>query len=77
MNRMPPQTSQQVVRQIAERVTELTQTGRSAVVLCSPEVRSPLRRMTEAALPHVAVLGYNEVVSEVKPEAIGLVGLNG
>src|SRR3954462_4584005 len=77
MNWMPPQTAQQVVKQIGERVTELTQTGRSAVVLCSPEGRSPLRRMTEAALPHVAVLGYNEVVSEVRPEAIGLVGLNG
>ena len=46
-------------------------------VFSSPEVRSPLRRMTEAALPHLAVLGYNEVVSEVRPEAIGLVGLNG
>jgi len=77
LNRMPPQTAQQVVKQISDRVTELTQTGRSAVVLCSPEVRAPLRRMTETALPHVAVLGYNEVSSEVKPEAIGLVGLNG
>ena len=77
MNRMPPQTAQQVVKQIADRVTELTQTGRSAVVLCSPEVRGALRRMVETALPHVAVLGYNEVVSEVKPEAIGLVGVNG
>jgi flagellar biosynthesis protein FlhA len=77
MNRMPPQTAQQVVRQISDKVTELTQTGRSAVVLCSPEVRGSLRRMTEAALPHVAVLGYNEIVSEVRPEAIGLVGVNG
>jgi hypothetical protein len=33
--------------------------------------------MTETALPHVAVPGYNEVSSEVKPEAVGLVGLNG
>jgi hypothetical protein len=33
--------------------------------------------MTEGALPHVAVLGYNEIVAEVKPEAIALVGLNG
>jgi flagellar biosynthesis protein FlhA len=77
MNRMPPQTAQQVVRQVAEKVNELTQAGRTAVVLCSPEVRAPLRRMIEAGLPHVAVLGYNEVVSDVTPEAIGLVGLNG
>ena len=44
-------------------MTELTQTGRSAVLLCSPQIRSALRRMIEASLPQVAVLAYNEVVS--------------
>ena len=76
-NKLPPATAQQVVRQVAEKTAELTQTGRVAVVLCSPEIRMSLRRMIEAALPHVAVLGYNEVVSEVTPEAVALVGMNG
>ena len=31
----------------------------------------------EAALPQVAVLGYNEVVPEVAVEAVAMVGLNG
>ena len=62
---------------MSEKTGELTQTGRTAVVLCSPEIRSPLRRMIEGSLPHVAVLGYNEVASEVKPEAVAMVGLNG
>ncbi|HMB95829.1 MAG TPA: flagellar biosynthesis protein FlhA, partial [Tepidisphaeraceae bacterium] len=52
-NTMPPQTAQQIVKQIAGKSTELTQTGRSAVVLCSPQVRSALRRMIESSLPHV------------------------
>jgi flagellar biosynthesis protein FlhA len=76
-NTMPPQTVQQVVQNIAAKVTELTQTGRSAVILCSPQIRSAVRRMVEAPMPQVAVLAYNEIVSEVSVEAVGLIGLNG
>jgi flagellar biosynthesis protein FlhA len=76
-NTMPPQTAQQVVQQVAAKATELTQTGRSAVILCSPQIRSSLRRMIEGTLPHVAVLGYNEVVPQVQVEAVALVGMNG
>ncbi|HZZ41633.1 MAG TPA: flagellar biosynthesis protein FlhA [Tepidisphaeraceae bacterium] len=76
-NTMPPQTSQQVVQQIAAKATELTQSGRSAVILCSPQIRSTLRRMIEGTLPHVAVLGYNEIVPQVQVEAVALVGMNG
>jgi flagellar biosynthesis protein FlhA len=76
-NTMPPQTAQQIVKSISEKTIELTQTGRSAVVLCSPQIRSAVRRMVENSLPHVAVLAYNEVVPEVAVEAVGMVGLNG
>jgi flagellar biosynthesis protein FlhA len=76
-NTMPPQTARQIVQQVASKVTELTQTGRSAVLLCSPQTRSAVRRMIESSLPHVAVLAYNEVNSEVAVEAVALVGLNG
>jgi flagellar biosynthesis protein FlhA len=76
-NTMPPQTAQQIVRQVAEKTVELTQTGRSAVVLCSPQIRATLRRMIETGLPHVAVLAYNEIAAEVTVEAVGMAGLNG
>jgi flagellar biosynthesis protein FlhA len=76
-NSMPPTTSQQIVKQVAEKAQELTQTGRSAVVLCSPQIRSAVRKMIEGSLPHVAVLAYNEVVPEIAVEAIAMVGLNG
>jgi flagellar biosynthesis protein FlhA len=76
-NTMPPQTAQQVVAQIASKATELTQTGRSAVILCNPQIRGTLRRMIESSLPHVAVLAFNEIVPEVSVEAVAMVGLNG
>jgi flagellar biosynthesis protein FlhA len=74
---MPPQTQQQVVKQIAEKSQELTQSGRNAAILCSPQIRSALRRMIEGSLPQVAVLAFNEVAPEVSVEAVGLVGMNG
>jgi flagellar biosynthesis protein FlhA len=76
-NTMPPQTVQQVVRQIAEKVAELTQASRSAVVLCSPQIRSAVRRMIETSLPQIAVLAYNEIVPEVTVNAVAIVGING
>ena len=74
---MSAQTTQQLVKQISSKVNELTQTGRTAVLLCSPQIRSAVRRMIEAALPQVAVLAYNEIVPDVSVEAIGLIGMNG
>ena len=64
------------MQRIASKAQELTQTGRQAVILCSPAVRQALRRMIESSLPHVAVLAFNEVVSEVAVEAVAMVGVN-
>ncbi len=76
-NTMPPQTAQAIVKQVSDKATELTQTGRNAVVLCSPQIRSSLRKMIEPSMPHVAVLAFNEVSPEVTVEAVALIGLNG
>ena len=72
---MPPQTAQQIVQQICAKTQELTQTGRPAVLLCSPQIRQAVRRMIEASLPHVAVLAFNEIVPEVAVEAVAMVGI--
>ncbi|HEY2584846.1 MAG TPA: flagellar biosynthesis protein FlhA, partial [Tepidisphaeraceae bacterium] len=76
-NTMSAQKTQQIVQQVSAKVNELTQTGRTAVLLCSPQIRAAARRMIESALPGVAVLAYNEIVPEVAVEAVGLIGMNG
>ncbi|MGD1278111.1 MAG: flagellar biosynthesis protein FlhA [Tepidisphaeraceae bacterium] len=75
-NTMQPQTAQKITQQIVGKSAELTQTGRSAVVLCGPQVRLAVRRMIETGMPHLAVLGYNEIVPEVTVEAVAMVGVN-
>ena len=74
---MPPQTRQTIIQRIAEKAGELTSAGRNAVLLCSPQIRSVVRRMIEPALPQVAVMAYVEVLPEISVEAVGVVGLNG
>jgi len=76
-NTMQPQTAQKITQQIVAKSAELTQAGRSAVVLCGPQIRLAVRRMIETAIPHLAVLGYNEIVAEATVEAVAMVGVNG
>jgi len=76
-NTLPPKTAQQIVARIAERMQELTGTGRPGVVLCSPVVRSAVRKMLESAMPQVAVLAYNEIPSGVSVEAVAMAGVSG
>jgi flagellar biosynthesis protein FlhA len=75
-NTMPPTMAQKIVQQIAAKAGELTQAGRSAVVLCGPTIRAAVRKMIENSIPQMAVLGFNEIVSEVTVEAVAMVGLN-
>jgi len=76
-NTMPPKVAQQIVQQVANKTAELTQSGKSGVILCSPQIRQTLRRMIEPSLPHTAVLAYNEIVPQTAVEAVALVGMNG
>jgi flagellar biosynthesis protein FlhA len=76
-NTMPPQTAQTIVQKVSEKAAELTQAGRSPVVLCGPQIRASLRKMIEPSLPHVAVLAFNEVSPSITVEAVALIGMNG
>jgi flagellar biosynthesis protein FlhA len=76
-NSMPPQTHQTIVQRIAAKVNETAQLGRTAVLLCGPQIRSQVRRMIESAMPTTAVLAVNEIVPDVSMEAVSIVGLNG
>ncbi|HYE18997.1 MAG TPA: flagellar biosynthesis protein FlhA [Tepidisphaeraceae bacterium] len=75
-NRIPPQTAQTLVGRLSARVQEITSAGRPAVILCSPQIRSQLRRMIEGSMPTTAVMSYNEIVPGINVEAVALVGMN-
>jgi len=75
---VPPATQNRIVAAVRAQVEQATRaaSGRSVVVLCSPQVRAWVRRMIEASLPHVGVLAYNEIVRGVEVQSVGMVVLN-
>ncbi len=67
-----PDAQQKVVDAIAEQVQTQLQGGHAALVLTGPQIRLQVKRMTETALPALAVISYNEVLSEFKVESVGM-----
>ncbi len=66
-----------MLRKIGERIDKeiekLVTAGHTPVILCSPTVRGGVRRIVDMVHPGTAVLSYNEVVKDVKVEALGMV----
>jgi flagellar biosynthesis protein FlhA len=58
----------------AVRVTEAAErSGRTPVLVCSPQLRAAVRRLIAPTLPRLAVLSYNEVPSGLTIDALGVV----
>jgi len=68
------QLNEKLVRAVGEGLTRLKRGGYPPVVLCSPPVRTTLRRLLMPSQPNAAVLAYNEIDSvEVEPlETVGV-----
>ncbi len=74
---LPPADIRRVVEGVSTQVEKLAAAGHTGVVLCSPQVRAHVRRMTEADLPSLSVISYNELVPEVQVESLGMVTVEG
>ncbi len=66
-----------LVNRIAERVgrevTKLAAAGHAPVILSSAQVRAQVKRIAETIQPGISVLSYNEILRDVKVEALGMV----
>jgi flagellar biosynthesis protein FlhA len=74
INTMPPATAQRIGQELADAAMQYSRGGVPPVVLCAPVVRSTVRKLIEPAAAHVAVLSLAEVVGDVTPEVVGVVG---
>jgi flagellar biosynthesis protein FlhA len=70
---MPATAANQAVERVSAALQPLMAAGHQPVVIASPQVRGIVRQILEPHLPAAAVLGYNEIVSEVEIESMGLV----
>jgi flagellar biosynthesis protein FlhA len=70
---MPARIANRVAQHIVEALSPVISGGHAPVVIASPQVRAVVRQIVEPHLATVAVLGYNEVVSGIDVESLGLV----
>lgn len=68
-----PKKAQSILNQIALEAEKVAQLGEQPIILCSPQVRSHLKKFTERQIPQMVVLSYNEIAQEIELEAQGVV----
>jgi flagellar biosynthesis protein FlhA len=71
--RMSPPAIEKTCESIAKEVNKLTQRSKTPIVLVSPQIRPGLKQITQAHLPKLVVLSFNEVTRDTKIESLGLV----
>ncbi len=71
--RMSPQAVEHTCRRIAEAIKELQARNRPLVLLVSPQIRAGVRQLTEAHLPDLVVLSYNEITRDTIVESVAVV----
>ena len=70
---MEPSQANAMLEKIQQSVEKAAMMGINPVLLCSPRIRLPLRRLLERYLPHLTVLSLNEIIPGVEVEAVGTV----
>lgn len=70
---MPAAVARQIASEISTHIAAVTARGRLPVVITSPQVRGAVWQIVEPYVPAAAILGYNEIVSGIEVESVGLV----
>ncbi|PIQ24967.1 flagellar biosynthesis protein FlhA [bacterium (Candidatus Blackallbacteria) CG17_big_fil_post_rev_8_21_14_2_50_48_46] len=71
-----PQVSQQILAKLANEVQAATNAGHNPVVLCNPQIRPHVKKLTERNFPMLTVLSYNEIAPKIKIQSIGAVTIS-
>ena len=69
---LPPEVSQRIVHGVSNLVENLRRRGLSPVVLASPRIRMPFRRLVERILPDLPVLSLHEILPQIEVESVGV-----
>ncbi|MBU0983204.1 MAG: flagellar biosynthesis protein FlhA [candidate division Zixibacteria bacterium] len=72
---LDPAITDAVLKSIGRESERMQAAGVTAVCICSPNIRLALRRLVEASYPNLAVVSYNEILSNVEIVSTGMVRL--
>ena len=64
-----------IIAAVGEQVEKVKTTGDVPIVICSPTIRSQLKRLTESNHRDLVVLSYNEIVPGIEIRSLGMITL--
>jgi len=70
---LEPQLAQAMIRSMNEQLELAAEQGYNPVLLCSGQIRLPLKRLIDRSIPTLPVLAYTEIVPKVEVESLGTV----
>ncbi|MCT4633749.1 MAG: flagellar biosynthesis protein FlhA [Firmicutes bacterium] len=68
-----PGTNQRIINSLASELQKLLNIGEQPIVLTAPIVRFHFKKLTEAVIPDLIVLSYNEIEPNVEVQSVGTV----
>ncbi len=73
---LDPHVGERVLSQIGTLMGTFRKMDRAPISLCSPRLRPHLKRFTERNYAQLVVLSYNEIVTTVKVQSIGIIAVD-
>jgi flagellar biosynthesis protein FlhA len=70
---LEPQFAEQLLSKTAGQVERMIKNNVKPVLLCAPELRRHLRRLTERLMPQLAIVSMSEIPSTINLRAFGVV----
>jgi flagellar biosynthesis protein FlhA len=68
-----PRLAQTMIRSLNEQLGQAAEQGYNPILLCSGQIRLPLKRLIERSIPTLPIMAYTEIVPKVEVEALGTV----
>ena len=73
---LPPDVAQKIIAAIEKITKSMAASSHRAIIICSPNVRLPVRRLIEHVLPRVTVISFGEISPDSEVHSIGMVKIN-
>ncbi len=72
---LDPRTSSGIINSLAAQLQNLLTMGEQPIVVTAPIVRFYFKQMTEATIPDLIVLSYNEIEGDIDLQSVGMVSI--
>ncbi|MEA3279821.1 MAG: flagellar biosynthesis protein FlhA [Thermodesulfobacteriota bacterium] len=68
-----PDVAQKIIKTISLHLEKFSQMNCQPIVLCSAQIRSHFKSLTDRFIPDLVVLSYNDILNNVKIQSLGTV----